>query len=259
MTHSHNIFFRMMVKRMANETALTPEYIFITYDGVVKNYRPALIKYVLENYKRQYESFINIPFLEKLDMQELLGLCIQSSSQNIFEYLATREFDYDATLDAAYNRYTHLFDDSPLLIVGESIRVLTMQSFTKKIYIYSDTFDERIFKDINTEFVDMSKIEYISGPFYDVMSDIPEHITSFMLNDIDYVDMLISLGRVEYTNILLANYGFNYKMGEIDGKPSLELKIPDIEQVAKREKFKFVMFSVSNNYKLVTNYKAGNN
>lgn len=232
---------------MANETAFNPEYIFIAYDGIIKNYRLALIEKILKTYKDAYKDFIDVDSLEKMSYQQLMGLVIRSTESNIIEYLAKKKFDTDTALIDVYNKYPELYEDSSLLSIGSSIHILLRQKFTSKIYIWTPNYDERIYNDIQMLYGANDVIEYITGSFTEVINSIEENITSYILNDIELVKELIAIGKVSYSNILLANYGYNYRLND---KGEAELDIDNIDELAKYHIFKIVTFEPTNDYSI---------
>lgn len=231
---------------MANEIAFLPECLFVTYDQVIKDYRGEMLRRLMIYYKESYRSFIDVDKLSSMDIAELSGIGISSTCENIFEYLALREFDYDKTLMDAYNKYPDLFIFSPLLKFGESIEVLLKQKFTHKIYIYTSDYDVRINMDISSTF-QSDKVVYVTGDFCEAVKIIPEKITAFVLNDIRLVDELIAIDKIDATNILVGKLGKNYTIGEDD---MLLLKIDDLEEKMLTEGFKVMSFTTDHEAKL---------
>ena len=93
----------------------------------------------------------------------------------------------------------------------------------------------------------MTKVVYINGDFNEVIADIhkDDRITSYIVNNIEYVKKLLDTNMATYTTILLANYGYNYKMNEEHQIP--ELLIDGIEKLGKEKIFKFGVFDPYNN------------
>ena len=63
--------------------------------------------------------------------------------------------------------------------------------------------------------------------------------TSFVLNDVTIIENLIKRGIVSYTNILVANTGWQYTT---DSNNNLILKVDDIDSLSEKHIFKLAMF-----------------
>ena len=224
------------------------EVIFIIYDGIIKTPIPFLLKKLQDSeYNEGYSDAIDYSKFKDFDENQLLAVTSRRLNKNILEYLAIDEFDYKVTYDDLIQRFPTIYSDSKLLSIGRSIYILLHQSFLKKIYIYSEYYDERIQSDISNSFKDLENVTYVSGNFEDVISKIPEKITTYVIDDIDYITILINLKKIQYTNILLAKYGFNYKLNEDSNMPVL--KIDNIDELIKKEIFKLATFSIDNEIK----------
>ena len=230
---------------MANERAMIPETIFITYDGIIKDYRPFILKKIAEipELTEAYRGFINVDILQGLTIDQLNFLSMISPSRNILEFLAIKQFDYEKALNDIYNKFPEMYIDSELLSFGQSLNILKRQSFTKKIYIYTENYDKRIHFDIQNQYKDMNLIEYITGPFEDVMKTIDEHITTFVLYDIAMVDKLIELKKIHEAHILIPDIAFNYKMGT----NGAQMRIDDIEKKCVDNIFRIASFAHAKN------------
>lgn len=221
------------------------EVMFIVYDGVIKTPIPYILKKLQEpEYVEGYHDVLDYSKFEGRLDEQLLAVASRRLSKNILEYLATEEFDYKGTYDDLIMRFPNIYNDSKLLSIGQSIYILLQQSFLQKIYIYSEYYDERIQNDISNSYKDLHNITYVSGNFKDVISKIPEKITTYIIDDIDLLSQLIDMNKVAYSNVLLAKYGFNYKLDEESQLPIL--KIDDIEKVGKDKIFKLATFSIDN-------------
>lgn len=225
------------------------EVIFITYDGVIKSPVPFILKMLqTSDYEEGYSDMINYNRFKGLDDGQLLGLATRRITKNILEYLATQEFDYEASYQDLILRFPNIYEESKLLSMGNSIHITTQQSFLKHIYIYTEYYDKRVQDDISNTYNDLHNITYVSGDFKDVISKVPERITSYVLNDIEYINILLDMNKLSYTNVLLAKYGYNYKADK-DDHTKVILKIDDIDNVCKENIFKLAMFSIDNSIK----------
>lgn len=241
-----------------NEFTKRDEIIFISYDEVIKNPYPLLLSTIITKYKDVYKDFLSLDKLENMSMDDLYVLCSQRHDKNIFRYLSKKEFNFDKALNDLYHKFNDLFINTDLLPIGNSIHILLSQKFTKKIYIHSKEYDKRIHLDLQLNFRDMTKINYVTGNMSEVISSL-EGVTTYIFNDIMDVSYLIG-EKMNYTNILVANYGYNYTLNE---NGTLMLRI-NLEDMMKKYVFKFSTFipidlsekhinSIEKNKKLLSN------
>lgn len=223
---------------MHNEFEGKPEIIFITYDEVIKSPYPFLLNEINTSLQGVYDTFLDLSEVKGRDMGNLLRLCTQRTDRNLFEYLAKREFDYATALKELKDRYFEVYDKSPLLTMGTSLQMLLTQKFTEKVYIYTEEYDIRVHLDIQNTYKDMKRVNYVTGDFGKVLDKL-EGITSYILNDLDYIIDILNKDKAEYTNILLASYGYNYVLDE--DNDSLDLRI-DVEHLIKDRICKFGTF-----------------
>jgi hypothetical protein len=222
---------------MMNEFTKKPEIIFITYNEIIKNPYPLILEQIKTKYYDIYKEFLNLDLIKNLDYNNLLTICTKRDKKNIFEYLALKQFDYEKTLSEIYNKFDDLYLKSNLLSIGNSIFYLLHQKFTEKIYIYSEKYDKRIHFDLQFNFKDMKKVNYVTGPYNKVMEKL-DGITTYILNDIMYVTPIISTDKCKYTNILIANYGYNYYLNENN---NLRLRV-NLDDVYMEKCFKYATF-----------------
>ena len=219
-----------------NEFTKKQEIIFISYDEIIKNVYPLLLSLILKRYKNEYKDFLKIDLIENMNIDDLYILCIQRHDKNILRYLSKKEFNYEESLKNIYNKFNDLFINSDLLSIGASIHMLLTQKFTKKIYIYTKEYDKRIHLDLELNYRDMNKINYVTGNFLDAVNKL-DGITTYILNDIMDVSYILD-ERINYTNILLANYGYNYTINE---NGTLVLRL-NLEEAMDKYVFKFSTF-----------------
>ena len=236
---------------MLTGVATQKEVVFITYEDVIKDCRPEILRYIMKNKKDEFKDYLKVDILENLTDDQYIGLCLSSTSMNILEYLSKKDFNFDKTLEGIMQKDPLLYEKCKLLSIGESIHILLKQSFTQKIYIYTPQYDERIHHDIKKEYPD-NKVEYISGPIEGVLNAIEERITTYILNDIELLKMMVDLKKVSYTNVLLANLGYNYALDEDD---NLVLRYENLDIIADDNVFKVVTFMTTKKYDVVNNDK----
>ena len=216
------------------------ETIFMPYEEIVKSPYPLILQTILENYKDFYTPYLRLEEIESYDLRNLARLCIQRTDVNIFEYLAKTDFDFESSLIEYKNKYADIYTRSEILKIGLSFPLLMGQKFTEKVYFYSQAYDPRIHLDLQNTVGSMDKVSYVVGEsMADVVSEIPETITSFILNDVAQVIELTATGKLKGTNVLLANYGYNYALNP---EGELALKI-DMETLSKLYEFNYGLFT----------------
>ena len=221
---------------MSNEFTTQDEIIFITYEDIIKSINPFIISQILQKYKLYYNEFLNLASVENLNKKQLDLFCIRRKDKNIFHTLAKKDFDCNTAMKELAHKFDDTYLNSELLIIGKTLGFIIPQKFTKKIYIYSKEYDKRIHLDIQMNFKDMNKVNYITGNLIDVINSI-EGVTTYIFADIIDVTALLATNKIAYTNILVANYGYNYVL--INDKLTLRI---NLEEHMKERIFKFVTF-----------------
>lgn len=215
-----------------------PETIFITYEEVIKSPFPFILTQLQTRYKDHFKGFINFDLLKNLDEKGLVDFCIKRTEKNILRNVAIQNFDFESSIKQLRDNFKEIiWENSQELSMTKSIPILLNQKFLDKIFIYTKEYDKNIHKDIQENFKNMDKIKYITGPtLNDVLDAIPK-ITTYILNDI--MDFSTLLCRdIRYSNILVADYGYNYTVKE--NKAVLRI---DPDPLSKEKVYNFALFS----------------
>jgi len=222
---------------MMDEFTKKPEIIFITYDEVIKSPYPFILKQISTRYKQFYEPYLDLSRIEKMDENNLDRLCVQRTDKNLFRYLSKIPFDFDKSMSDILNKFDDMYFNCPLMKMGTALTFLLSQKFTQKVYIYTEKYDKRVHLDIQTTYRDMDRVNYITGNFDEVICSL-NGVTSYILNDINYLVPLIHHKKTEYTNILVGNFGYNYALND---QNQMVLRI-NIDEWVKEFIFKFATF-----------------
>lgn len=216
------------------------EVIFITYDDVIKTPFPFLLNKINEKLSSFYEPFLDLDKIKGLDMNNLNRLCVQRTDKQIFRFLAKTDFDVDGSLKELHERYFEVYEESPLLATGHSLIRLLSQKFTKKVYIHTDVYDMRVHLDIQNTYNDMDRVNYVTGDLDSVLKEL-EGITTYMVADMDHVVKILRSDKekLQYINILMAQYGYNYIFN--DSTNELEYRL-DVEKLIGENICKFATF-----------------
>ena len=224
-----------------NRFASQKEVLFVMYDDIIKTSKFLILKQLLTpEYRQNYQYSIDYSKIDNLTDNELMGVIFSSTEQNILKYLAIEEFEYDLTYMDLYLNYKDIITKSIPLSFSNSIHILLRQKFLDKIYIYTRYYDENIANDIYSTF-GTKNIIYVYGELNEVLDNLITKVrfTSFVLNDVLIINTLIEKGIVPYTNILVTNTAWQYKINK-DNIPIL--KIDDIDKLSQELVFKLAMF-----------------
>lgn len=217
------------------------ERIFITYEDVIKTFKPTILKMLLQpEYRQYYEEYIDYSKFENKTYEDLLRFCASSRYENILQFVAKKEFDYHVTYRDLLNQCGDLFTKSQTLLMGQNLIILLKQSFVEKVYLYTPTYDERIKNDVSFIYKDTDKLEYISGDFQEAVNSIDGKITSYILNDMYYVLDLININKASYKSILLLDIGYNYIFD--DDINNISFKVKNLDELSKEKVFKIGFF-----------------
>lgn len=225
---------------MANEVALKNEYIFISLDDVLYTHIPNILKLLRDDrYRKEMSSYIDYSKFDNLSDEELNFFCLKRMHKNILNEVAISNFDTWLTLaDIMYRNNEYIKNNICMLHMASVMDTLAQQQFTKKIYMYSESADD--VKIVSELFGKYSNCYFISGDFKSAIKTIKENITLYIIDDADRVYDLVSLDKVHYTDILIANYGYNYIYDEEQKIPIL--KLTDVDKLSKANNFRLNMF-----------------
>lgn len=228
---------------MQNEFVGRPERIFICYHEVIRNPYPYILKKMRDQFRPYYEPFLDFSVIDGMDDDNLLRYCVGREDYNVLQdLLKVDNFDSEGALDDVGKRYVDLYESSDLLPIGRSMRQVMHEKFTEKIYIYTRHYDPRVHADIQELFGNMEKVNYVCGPFMEVIEKL-EGITSYFLDKIDYFEDIFFLEKGSYTTIGVGQFGYNYYMDEEDPEnPSLELRV-NLSEYLVNEVCQFATFA----------------
>lgn len=216
------------------------QILFITYEDVVKLNYSLLLQTVIKDYKDELGGILKLEEIEDYDINNLNRLCIERTHRNPLRYICKDENFYpmcDELMDMFEVEFTDMYAKAQLTDFGAKLYNIFMQPFIKKVYIHTDKKIYQIPYDCSLIFSDFNnKIEYVYGEdiigFIKSLSDKP---TSYILNDIEIANELIENDLAGFTEILIAELGYNYKLN--DEKNDIVLKY-DLESLMHEKTFK---------------------
>lgn len=210
-----------------NPFTLRDEFILMEYKDIIKCPSVGILQLIKKEYMNDMNDLIDTRKLDRMDFKNIQRYCIERPCKNILDYIKITDFNTDDIYNALYKSCNNLYKDLPLMVMGEAVFVLASQKFTKKIYIFSEEYDEKIEKDIKNVFHDQKKVYYVAGSLENILNQV-EKPTSYMFSNIDNVQKVLDLNKQEYSEILVAQYGYNYmvKNGIIRIKGEYEELMP---------------------------------
>ena len=194
---------------MTNPFTLREEIILMEYKDTIKCPSAGILQLIKKDYIEDMKDLIDINKLQRMDFKNIQRYCIERPCKNILDYIKTVDFNTDEIYNALYNNCKNLYKDLPLMVMGEAVYLLASQKFTKKLYIFSEEYDKKIEEDIENVYGDQKKVYYVAGAFGDILNQI-EQPTSYMLSNVDNVQKILDMGKQEYSEIMVAQYGYNY-------------------------------------------------
>ena len=194
-----------------NEAAFRDEYLFVTYDDILKTHIPSLVAKLMER-KDDYKDYIDYSKIENVPKSKILWLSQIRTKYNLLEHIKLKDFEFDLSMMSLSGQIDNIYKDSPELIMVNTCRTLLSQTFVKKIYIYTQTKMDYVNSDIVSMFGNNDKIAIITGDFVEVIKSIPDNITMYIVNSIHMADLIMDNAKSQYADILVGEYGYNYRL-----------------------------------------------
>lgn len=220
------------------------EIIFITYNNIIKCPSLFILNKLLKDksYYDAWKDYINYSKIENKSDEELMEMIYYSTKQNILEYLAIKEFDYDGSLKTFIETYDDMFDSLDELPINISMNMMFKRNFLKKLYIYTEEYSKNIGKDIFNIYGNNSNVIYCYGDFKNTIMKIHEtdDITTYMLNDVLMINDLIEIDKISNRIVMVVDSGWNLVKNENRLFPTL--KIQNIDKLCVEKVFNLQTF-----------------
>lgn len=221
------------------------EILLIDYEDIIKSKSLQLLTILSHNEDllNTFKDILNVDKIKNKSIEQLKMLNMCRDKKNIFEYLMLDEgYDYQLLLNAlCSNIKTNLYFEAENLVGYDILTRIINESFINKIYIRTKQKDAYILEDICLSFNKKMKFSYCFGDIVDVVDNIAEKATaptSYILSDIEDVQALAQTKHIEFTEVMLAEYGYNFKL---DDNLNLALKY-DYTDLSKEKFFKIATF-----------------
>lgn len=222
----------------------TQHDIFISYNGILKIIEPYLLETIRNPmFQDRFSNVLDYNKFLHLDFKNLIRLCIQRTDENVFKYVAfdnyKESYDFNKLYNLIYSSADDLITYSPQLLFAHHLQFLASRQFIKNIYIYSESYDDRIKDDIEMTFItNKNKFKYVYGDIDEIIKTY--NADMYVVPNIDFIGVLNNNNKLLKKEILLAKYGFNFqlnKSGDI-----VELR-GGFDKLINEKIFKLQMFS----------------
>ena len=197
--------------KVNNPFTMREEIILVEYKDVVKCPSAGILNLIQRDYMNDLKDVINTKLLSRMDFKNMQRYAIERPCKNILDYIKTTDFDTNTVYNALYNAFDTIYMELPLMTIGRSLYFISQQKFTKKIYIFSEEYDKKIEFDIKENYCEMNNIFYVAGDLPSILNSI-EPVTSYIFSDVENVKTIMDLDKIEYTEIMVGEYGYNYEI-----------------------------------------------
>ena len=178
----------------ANYFSMRDQYIFITYQDIIKQVYVTLIETLIKDYRDDLRDILILDDLVNHNHENIERLCVERLYKNPLRYIAQSEDKFDECdklLDIFEKDLYSIYTDTPFTVVGAKIFSMLSQRIVKKIYIHTD--------------------KQLYQPIYD-MESLDKKPTTYILNDVEYAKILLDNDMIEYTEIIIAELGYNFEL-----------------------------------------------
>ena len=192
------------------------QFVFVCYKDVVKHCYPVMLNKIKNEYYDELNSLLHLDVIKNYDIYNLERLCIERTDVNPLKYLK-RDNCTDKTADLLLQTFEDemydMYTQSKFTNFGSRIFNMVSQPQIKEIYIYVERPITQVMYDCKTYFDQLgNKIKYVCGDFIDVVKKLPIKPTTYVLNDVNYIKDLIDNDLIKFTEIIIAELGYNFEM-----------------------------------------------
>lgn len=230
----------------SNYFSTRDQYILISYQDIIKQTYATMLEKLIKDYQEDLKDIIDLEKIKHYDIYNLQRLCTERIYKNPLRFLAKSEEYFevcDQLLETFENEMIEIYTDTELTSFGAKLFNIAYQPFVKKIYIYTERPIYPIVYDCSLLFSTFeNKIEYVSGDIIEIIQNLKNKPTCYVLNDMDIAKQIIDSEFIEYTEILIGEQGFNF---ELTKDFDLNIKY-DPESLMKEKIFKIGTLPIIN-------------
>ena len=203
-----------------------PITVFVPYNEILRDHNTFLLHLIMDNpnLRKQFEPYISFERFECQTDMRIRVLIMNRTKKNILEWLAIKKFDYEKNYRKLYEKFPQMFEESPPLDMYVALTNMVREDFVKRVIIYGEKRDIRTMYDLSHTFNKNEKIQYVTGPYLDVISAIRE-IDLFIDNDIDRLSAVMYMPEYYGSTFMIAQYGYNYELPAGETTPQLKGRI----------------------------------
>ena len=209
----------------SNFFAMRDQYVFICYTDIIKLTYPVMLKNLLEEYYDDLIPYFELDKIKDYDIYNLERLCVERTYKNPLRYLKREECSEETCeilLKAFEDEMIEMYTKSQFTEFGAKLYNLLLQPSVKEVYIYVERPIEQVIYDCKVHFHEYeSKIKYVAGDFIEMVKAVPHKPTSYILNDVTYIQDLIDNNFIQYTEVMIGELGYNF---ELDNNYELQIK-----------------------------------
>lgn len=202
----------------ANFFATRDQYLFICYTDIIKLTYPVMIKELIDEYYDVLIDYFELDKIKDYDIYNLERLCVERTYKNPLMYLKRKECseeDCEVLLNAFETEMIKMYSKSKFTEFGAKLYNILLQPYIKEVYIYFDKPIYQMRTDCEVYFNEYKgKIKYVSGEFIDCVKSLNRKPTSYILNDVNYIQDLIDNDLIEYTEIIIGELGYNFELND---------------------------------------------
>lgn len=229
-----------------NFFATRDQYLFICYNDIIKFTYPVMLHELIHDYYDELNLYLRLDEIKDYDIYNLERLCVERMDKNPLKYIKREDCPdeiCDVLLEAFEDELVEMYTQSKLTVFGANLYILLNQPFIKEVYIYSERPREQIPYDFKVYFGEyLSKIKFVGGDFIEMVKSLPHRPTSYFINDTDYIQKLIDNDLISYTEILVAEIGYNF---EVTKEGELQIR-GGYEYLMEKEIFKLCLIPIIN-------------
>ena len=191
--------------------------LFVEFDDIIKSVSLSL-SLILSKLKTPDNLLLDVDLIKSYDLTAMMEWYRFRENRNIIKELSKvkgTDENFESILSLLLNKYDIIYDCSQILKGTDLVAVALEHQICDEIVIYSDYTNNHYVKECTKMFGD--NITIVGGDFEDAVRNIPYN-TTYVLSDINKVDKLFELNKLNCTSILLP---IDYKYNDIDNRKKI--------------------------------------
>lgn len=194
--------------------------LFVEFDDIIKSVSLSL-SLMLSKLKTPDNLLLDVDLIKNYNLIAMMEWYRFRENRNVIKELSRvkgSDEDFESILKLLLEKYDVVYKCSQILKGTDLIAVALEHKLCDEIIIYSDYTNQHYVKECTRMFGD--NVTVIGGDFEDAVRNVPFN-TTYVLSDIDKVDKLFDLNKLDCTSVLLPT---DYKYNDIENKKEALLK-----------------------------------